>query len=101
MATLYITEYDRLAKEDYGPPVPTGMEPSLGDQTVPISGTSAQSATLNEKTRFVMVHTDVVCHIAFADNPTATTSNRRLPADSTIFYGVENTSNFKIAVIQG
>jgi len=101
MATLYITEYDRLAKEDYGPPVPTGMEPSLGDQTVAIGATSTTSAALNTKTRFVMIHTDTICHIAFATTPTATTSNRRLPADSTIFYGVENTSTFKIAVIQG
>lgn len=101
MAKLYITQYNALAKEDWGPPVPTGQEPSLGDSTVPISGTTAQSEVLNPSTRFVMVHTDTLCHINFGKDPIATSGNRRLPADSTIFYGVMNNSLLKIAVIQG
>lgn len=101
MATLYLTQYDQLAKEEYGPPVPTGQEPSLGDSVLAISGANEVSPTLHPRTRFVMVHTDVVCHIAFGTDPTATTSNRRLPADSTIFYGVGPETKLKIAVIQG
>lgn len=101
MAILYITQYDKLASQEYGPSVQVGLEPSLGDSTVAIGSSSEQSGQLNPKTRFVMVHTDAICHVAFGGNPTATTGNRRLPADATIFYGVDPTKDLQLAVITG
>ena len=98
---LYVTEYSMLAREDHGKPIATGQEPAENEFTITLSGTSAQSGQLANATRFVMVHTSEICHIAFGTNPTATTSHRRLPADATVFYGIKAGSELRIAAITG
>lgn len=101
MAVLYITEYLRVGSGDNSGGIQAGLEPPLADQTVNISGASTQSSALNNETRVVMVHTDLLCHVQIGENPTATTSTRRLPADTTVFYSIPPGVTFKIAVIQG
>lgn len=90
MSTLYVTEYSRLAVEEAGQSVVVGMEPGL-DGVVAISGSSA-SGVFKTSTRFVRVHTDVVCSLVFAAPnapiPVATTLNKRLAAGQTEFFGV-------------
>lgn len=101
MATLYITEFERLGSGDFGGGIQAPLEPPLAEPTVAIGASSTQSVALNQFTRAVRIHTDTACHIAVGANPTATTSNRRMIADSTEFISLpSNHSSFKIAVIQ-
>lgn len=88
MATLYIAEFESLPVMAGGQPQIAPVPP-IAEQTRSISGTSAQSSAFNTNTRFVQLHTDAICSIAFGSNPTATTSNMRLPADSTIYFAVK------------
>lgn len=97
MATLYISEYSSSALAQRGP-IPVADEQFLlAEQTVAISGTSAQSAQFNAATTFIRVHTDATCSILVGSNPTATTAKKRLPADQTEYFGVKPEQ--KIAVI--
>jgi hypothetical protein len=87
MATLYIAEYAALAGTgNY--PVQSPFTPPIAEQTVAIGASSAQSAAFNKNTNFVRLHTDAICSVAFGANPTATTSNARLAANQTEFFGV-------------
>ena len=98
MATLYVTEYSRMAIEAAGAPVLVGQEPSV-TQTIAIAGVSA-SATLRTDTKFVRLHTDIICNVVFGPSPqVATTSNMRLAANQTEFFGV--VGGHVLAVIQG
>lgn len=96
MATVYISEYSVLARDEKGMAVPVGIEPPLAEQTVAI-GVAAQSAAFNAETKYIRVHTDAICSIAFGANPTATTSNKRLAANSTEYFGVK--AGDKLSVI--
>lgn len=101
MAKLYITEYARLAREDHGPAVQAGEEPAIAESTIAIGATSTASGVLSAETRFVMIHTDAICHVKIAANAVANTNHRRLPADATVFYGIKPGTELKVAVIEG
>jgi hypothetical protein len=100
MALLYISEYTSLRIEDTGNPAPVAWEgDGTIDQTpVVIGATSAQSLPFAKGTRFVRLHTDVICHIKFGSNPTAT-AVKRMAAGQTEIFGVNPGD--KVAVIQG
>lgn len=95
---LDITEYDNMPRDGSGASIPTGLEPALVNQQVAISGVSAQSAALNSSTRFVRLHTDVACRVAFGSNPTAAGTDRRMAAGQTEYIGVR-AGGLRIAVI--
>lgn len=98
MAKLYITEYGQMARVANNRDVMTGQEPCVVDQTpVVIGAGSLQSAAFNANTKFVMIHTDAICSIAFGADPTATANKQRLAANETRFYGV--IPGQKVAVI--
>lgn len=101
MATLRITEYARLADDEPGRTIQAGQEPPLYEHKITIGSTSVQTPKFHISTRVLMVHTDAICHIAIGENPEASDENRRLPADSTVFYGIPNAVQFKLAVIEG
>jgi hypothetical protein len=89
MAALYISEFENPVTVDGTLPGIQLPQPALLDQTpVAIGGTSAQSAAFSAKTKAVMISTDAICSIAFGSNPTATTGNLRLPANTIISFGV-------------
>ena len=94
---LDITEYQRLATDARGITIPTGQEPSRAVQQVQISGASESSAPVSDVTRFVRVHADTTCRIAFGKDPTASAASQRLPGGATEFYGIDPGT--KIAVI--
>lgn len=96
---LYITEYERLARSGDGPLVAAGQEPAVTEQKITIGGTTAQSAVFNDRTTFVMVHSDETCHLAFGQNPTAAATAHRFGAGETRFYGVSALQ--RLAVITG
>lgn len=94
MAVLYITEYAGVGYA--GGVIPVGAEPGL-DQTVAISGSSAQSAALGNNTTLVRIHTDAICSVKFGTSPTALSTSRRMAANQTEYFSV--TPGIKIAVI--
>lgn len=90
MASLYITEFVALPKDgpyDASQPMPVGATPAVAEQKVAFT-TSTQSAAFNAATRYVRIISDATCHLAFGANPTATTSNMRVVADSAEYFGV-------------
>jgi len=99
MATVYITEYARQGRDASGFQMVVADEPPVANQTVAITAGSVQSSAFNALTRFVRVSTDAVCSIEFGDNPTATTSTRRMPANTTEYFAVPQGGSYKLAVI--
>jgi hypothetical protein len=97
--SLYITEYQRLARAADGPMVAAGQEPAVANQKLNIAGTPDTSAAFAAQTSFVMVHTTEPCHLAFGDAPMASTLAHRLGAGETRFYGV--SAGQKLSVIAG
>ena len=99
MATVYITEYARQGRDASGFQMVVADEPPVANQTVAIGGSSAQSSAFNALTRFVRISTDAVCAIEFGAHPTATTSTRRMPANTTEYFAVPQGASYKVAVI--
>lgn len=99
MATLYITEYTDIGTSNNGQPVQIAMVPPTAQQTVAISGASTASAAFNARTKFVRLHTDAICSIAFGTAPTATTVQTRMPADSSEYFQIPVAQTYKVAVI--
>lgn len=89
MSTAYIREYADIAVT-YSKYAQAGAEPAITDQTVTTSGSAAASSAFNANTRLVAISTpyDTAVCVAFGANPTATTSNFRLPPGSVFFFGV-------------
>lgn len=100
MATLWIKEHARKPQYAGGPDI--WGEPTLVEQAVAISGTSAQSAAFNAQTKFITITSDSPFCYLVAANPTATTSSFRVSADQIITIGVEpspGSAPYKIAGI--
>lgn len=97
MALLDITEYSRLAQDHNGSRLAAGVEPSSGNSQIPISAVSAKSAAMKEGTRFIRVHTDVNCRIAFGSDPAASGASQRMVGGQTEYFGV--IPGIKVAVI--
>lgn len=99
MASLYITEYARQGRDASGFQMVVADEPPVANQKVSIGGTSTQSSAFADGTKFVRVHTDAICSIEFGTNPTATTSTRRMAANTTEYFSVPLGQSYKVAVI--
>lgn len=99
MATLYITEFSAQTRDGGGAVLPAALMPPIAEQTVAISGASAQSSALQPGTNFVRVSSDVVCSIKVGTNPTAAATNMRLAAGSVEYFAVLPSQTMKVAVI--
>jgi hypothetical protein len=89
MSTLYVAEYEKLLVDTNGHVVLAPHEPPLVEQTITIGGSSTPATNpFSSRTKFVQLSTDAICSVAFGKNPTATTSNQRLPANTVVFKGV-------------
>lgn len=88
MAKVFIKEYADVPMFN-GLPLQVGNEPGVAEQVVAVGVGSTQSAAFNAKTKFIRVHTDVICSIAFGANPTADANSARMAADQTEFFGVK------------
>ena len=99
MAFLYISEYADLGNTRNAQTIQMAAAPPVAEQTVANAGATTQSAAFNNQTRFVRLHTDTVCSVAFGANPTATTASARLAAGSTEYFGVPQGQAFKVAAI--
>lgn len=97
MATLYIAEFESITPATEGGAAQVARATPVAEQTVAIGGASTPSSAFNAATRYVRIHTDVICSIAFAATPTATAAKMRMAADQTEYFGV--TPGTKVAVI--
>lgn len=88
MATLYIAEFTSIGGVG-GFPTQAACQPTIAEQTVSIGGASTASNAFNANTKFVRIHTDAICSIAFGAAPTATTSKARLSANATEYFSVQ------------
>jgi hypothetical protein len=93
MATLYVSEYRLLASvpssTNYAPqPTQGGQEPPQAEYVIPITASSTQGPVFGGYTALLRVHCDSICSIAIGSNPTATTTNKRLAANQTEYFGV-------------
>lgn len=89
MSTLFIQEYEQIARNPGGLLVPVGLEPAMASQTVAMDAiTSAQSAPFNSATNFVRVIASADCRLVFGDNPTAGADSMPLKADTAEYFGV-------------
>jgi hypothetical protein len=95
MATLYISEYKDMPVT-IGQFLPVAQEPAITTQTVAIT-TTTQSAAFNTNTRFIRVHVDAICSIKFGASPTAVTTDARMAANTTEYFGV--IAGQKLAVV--
>lgn len=99
MSVLYITEYKSVAvASGAGGPLAVALEPPVTTQTVSIGAGSAASAAFNVNTHFVRLNTDETCSVKFGVSPTATTSDERLAANQTEFFGISQ-AGLSVAVI--
>lgn len=91
MAKLYITEYQDMPRDSKGIAIVAGNEADGGgvDQVVDFTAGATQSAAFGAETRFVRINTDSIGSLAFGANPTATTSNKRMAANTTEYWGVK------------
>ena len=96
MATLYITEYARAARDNLQNILPCGVEPGVYDW-VPIGNKSAVSAPLLASTSFVRLMADEYCKVAFGEDPNATASSMPLAPFHPEVFGV--TPGMRIAVV--
>lgn len=96
MATVYITEYERVPIAAGGS-IAMGAEPAQASQTVAVGGASAQSSAFGPTTVYLRVHTDAICSLAFGANPTATATLARMAANQTEYFHVQ--PGHKVAVI--
>lgn len=96
MAVLFITEFSKLGVID-GKTSAIAMAPPIAEQTVAIGGSSAASAAFDAATRYVRLHTDAICSVAFGASPTATATKMRLAAGQTEYFAVPPGG--KVAVI--
>lgn len=92
MATLYVTEFGNMAvnapiSADVGGVPQIARVPAIAEQVVSFT-TAAQSSAFNANTRFVRVYASDACHLAFSDNPTATTSSMPMAAASAEYFAV-------------
>jgi hypothetical protein len=84
-ASCYISEF--TGSGDAGTQI--AKQPASVDQSpVAVSGASAQSAAFASSTRIIRVNCDVVVSFVTNPNPTATTSNARLPTGVVEYFQV-------------
>lgn len=84
MAKAYITEHRLGLRTDSGNHIQIPGDYGTDQSPVDFTSGAAQSSAFASTTRYISISTDSVCSILFGDNPTATTNNRRLPAN---FFG--------------
>jgi hypothetical protein len=97
---LYISEYTTVGAK-YGMTIGSVRQPAIAEQTVSVTGVTAQSTQFNPATAIVRLSNDTggPCTLKFGTNPTATTtSGIRMSAGQSEYFIVDNASS-KVAAI--
>ncbi|PZN85836.1 MAG: hypothetical protein DM484_01275 [Candidatus Methylumidiphilus alinenensis] len=100
MSVLYVTEYASQGLDSRNSPMVIALEPTLAEQIFTISGSStAVTNPFQSGTTYVRIHTDTICSIAFGTAPVATTSMKRMAANTTEYFAVPPNKGYKVAAI--
>ena len=96
MATLKISEYAEMAKDESGDNIAVAMEPAIAEQTVTFT-TAAASAAFNSRTKFIRVVADAKAHFKVGGSPANPTANSPyLPANLPEYFGVKQAHKIKV-----
>lgn len=95
MGKVYVSEF--VASKPVGVGAAMLVAPSVAEQLVNTSATSAQSSAFNAKTNMVRIHTDAIISVKFGADPTAVITAHRMAADTTEYFAV--MTGQKVAVI--
>lgn len=85
MGVLYVTEYQKYSGS--GTSFQAALEPAQANQKITY-GATTQSSAFGKNTYLIRVHTDSICSVEVATNPTATTNSKRLAANQTEYFAV-------------
>lgn len=98
MANMYISEYERQARDSEGNVMQAGEEPAQTTQVVAFTTTAASSA-FQDSTTFVRISLDAAGFIKFGASPTATTATD-LPMAANVpeYFGVRPRTVATLAV---
>jgi len=99
MSKLWITEFQSVGPANSAVKAPIANHPPVATQTPITLGASAQSAFFSPATTFVRLRADAICHYVVGVNPTATTNDTPLDANSAEHIGVP--AGMRLAVILG
>lgn len=99
MATLYISEYSDTYQDQNSHAFAMAVAPPIARQTIALIASSAQSAALNNRTRYVRLMSDALCGVEFGANPTADATSARMPANSIEYLAVVPGTSIKVAAI--
>lgn len=97
MAFLYVTEYSSMGQIAGSQMAQEGAVQAA--YQVAITGASVQSPVFQPKTRFVELNTDATCSIDIGTAPTADPTKRRMSVNQTIYRGIPEGGNYRVAVI--
>lgn len=86
MAKVYVTEYAR-GSLDSRTFLPSGEEPSIKVTVLDTTATHL-SAVFDKNTRLVRLHTDGIISFKFGAAPTAATTDARMAANQTEYFGI-------------
>lgn len=91
MTKVYVSEYARGVLTSRGP-IYSAEEPSIAVTVLDPAGTHI-TAVFNKETRFVRVHTDGIISYKFGTAPVAATTDARMAANQTEYFGVPPAAN--------
>lgn len=94
MPKLYISEYGVLAEASRGT-AQAVAEPALATQVVDYTAGATLSSVFSSQTKIVRLHTDDICSVRFGGSA-ATTSNMRMVAGQTEYFGVQPGSRLSV-----
>ncbi len=99
MTKAYVSEYSQMPQQQ-GVLLQVGFEPAITTQVLDYSSAHAESAAFNANTTFVRIHVDSIASFKFsAAGTAATTSDARMAANQTEFFGVPKGAAMKVSVI--
>lgn len=99
MPTLSISEFEFQGANEGKSLNQIVRMPSTADQSITITGASAQSVAFNAATRVVRLVADQACRVTFAVSPVAVATSMLMPAGGVEYFGVVKGSGLKVAVI--
>lgn len=100
MAKLYVTEFQGMAVDAgrHYVPIVDASTTTTENGSSPLSFTThVESTAFAAGTTIIRVHTDAICSVVIGTTPVATTSNMRMVAGQTEYFGVK--AGDKISVV--
>lgn len=94
MATMYIAEYERQARDAEGNVMQAGEEPAIKKQAITYTATHGASAAFLRSTTFVRISIDAAGFVLFGETPVSVTLvDTPMAANVPEYFGVR-TSDF-------